>query len=310
MRKITFVSFVCAFILVGISINGYTAINKNTGTAGLQVLKVGLGARSMAMGGAYSAVSDDVTGIYHNPAGLTGIKNLQLAFQHLIYFGEIQYTNFSIARPVVFGTLGLSVSHLWMDKLKGRDTETGPVTEYDASDTVITLGYARELTSILSAGFALKVINSKIEDASALAYAGDFSVLINILNGAKVALVLQNLGTEFKYEGDDVGKESDKLPQNVKLGVSYPINDLNLAVDINIPNDNKINANVGVEYRLPFNMFQIPLRVGYKTLNDFDTLDGISAGFGVTYQNVTADFSWSPYGGLGDTFRTSILLKF
>ena len=39
-----------------------------TGTTAAQFLKIGIGARALAMGGAYSAVSDDATALYWNPA--------------------------------------------------------------------------------------------------------------------------------------------------------------------------------------------------------------------------------------------------
>ena len=35
-------------------------------------LKSGLGARPLGMGGAFTAVSDDINAIYYNPAGLSG----------------------------------------------------------------------------------------------------------------------------------------------------------------------------------------------------------------------------------------------
>lgn len=44
-----------------------------------EVLAIGVGARAMGMGGAYVAVADDSTATYWNPAGLPGIKNIEVS---------------------------------------------------------------------------------------------------------------------------------------------------------------------------------------------------------------------------------------
>ena len=41
------------------------------GQAGAQFLEMGISARAVSMGEAFSAVSDDATAIHYNPAGLT-----------------------------------------------------------------------------------------------------------------------------------------------------------------------------------------------------------------------------------------------
>ena len=44
------------------------------GLSGFQFLKIGQGARAVAMGDAYTAVADDINAIFWNPAGLTGVR--------------------------------------------------------------------------------------------------------------------------------------------------------------------------------------------------------------------------------------------
>ena len=43
------------------------------GTAGVQFLKIWAEPRGTAMGGAYTAVVDDATGLYWNPAGVSWV---------------------------------------------------------------------------------------------------------------------------------------------------------------------------------------------------------------------------------------------
>ena len=44
---------------------------------------LGIGARAMAMGSAYTAVSDDLSAIYYNPAGLTQIERHEVMVGYL-----------------------------------------------------------------------------------------------------------------------------------------------------------------------------------------------------------------------------------
>jgi len=51
-----------------------------TGTAALQFLKLGVDARAIGMGEAYTAVSDDISSVYWNPAGLAPAYQNQAFF--------------------------------------------------------------------------------------------------------------------------------------------------------------------------------------------------------------------------------------
>jgi hypothetical protein len=316
---------ILALVLMAAPVCG--GIDSDAGTSALAVLKVGLGARAQGMGCAYTAVSDDVNGIYHNPAGLSQLSNMEVSFQHLLYIESINYANVSVASPSDFGVIGLSFSHVWMDSIDGRESLTDDIREFDASDSVGTLSYSRKFDK-LGAGVSLKLISSKIDDASATGFAADIGLLYSCggldaaelygeesggccaLSGLKAGLVVQNLGGEVTYDGDDAGEEGDPLPMNVKLGLSYPVSGALVALDVNMPSDNRVNANVGCEYQLSAGKVIVPLRLGYSTLNDFDVIDGLSAGFGVVHGRINADFAWTPFGELGDTFRTSLVFKF
>ncbi|MBI5244034.1 MAG: UPF0164 family protein, partial [Elusimicrobia bacterium] len=45
---------------------------------GAAFLKIGTGARAEAMGGAYTAIADDVNALYYNPGGLAALKKSEL----------------------------------------------------------------------------------------------------------------------------------------------------------------------------------------------------------------------------------------
>src|SRR3989339_747059 len=62
-----------------------------------------LGARPIGLGGAYTAASNDILGIFNNPAGLAGVYDLQLTSMSGKFLGEFNYLNAGAAAPTDYG---------------------------------------------------------------------------------------------------------------------------------------------------------------------------------------------------------------
>ena len=58
-----------------------TAFAESAGQAGAY-LKMGVGARALGMGSAFTAVADDSTASFWNPAGLAKMKKPEASFMH------------------------------------------------------------------------------------------------------------------------------------------------------------------------------------------------------------------------------------
>src|SRR5260221_13478775 len=87
-------------------------VAKDAGLPG-EFLNVGVGARPLGMGRAFTGVADDIDSIYWNPAGLSTYRSNQLAFQYspLPVAGSFQYLAYS--QPLyAYGNFGISVINL------------------------------------------------------------------------------------------------------------------------------------------------------------------------------------------------------
>ncbi|MCB0296475.1 MAG: UPF0164 family protein, partial [Calditrichaeota bacterium] len=81
-----------------------SSINR-VGTTAAQFLKIGAGARPIGMGGAYTALANDILSIYWNPAGLSRvIGNGEAAFNHAEWLAETNYDFAAFSMNV--GSLG------------------------------------------------------------------------------------------------------------------------------------------------------------------------------------------------------------
>jgi len=281
----------------------------DVGTCGAQFLKIGIGAKPMGMSGAYSGFSD-VSSLYWNPAGIASIETKQALIQHTQWFEDTNIEFLGAVFPGAKKVLGLSATYLKIDNFEERISDTTePISKFDAKDMAIGASYARKGTS-LDWGITIKAIKSKIYDESSnLVIAGDLGVLkrAQVLGlPGRFALVLKDFGTKIKFN-----TQKDPLPSVIKLGLALDVSDeMLLGIDLNLPRDNKTNVNIGLEYQLPVSGVKFPLRIGWKSLNDFDTISGFSAGFGLGFSTLDFDFAWVPYGDFSDTYRFSLTGRF
>src|SRR5258705_7614439 len=82
------------------------------GTTGADVLKIGVGARAIAMGEAYAAQADDLSALYWNPGGLALMQERQASFMYDQMYQGLNYSNAAIGIPLENGAVGGSVSYL------------------------------------------------------------------------------------------------------------------------------------------------------------------------------------------------------
>ncbi|MBU1616007.1 UPF0164 family protein, partial [bacterium] len=82
---------------------------EKTGTTAFPFLKIGAGARTMGMAGAFVGLADEADAIYSNPAGLGFLDKTQISATHNSWFKDVDYESLSYVHPVKDRyTLGLS----------------------------------------------------------------------------------------------------------------------------------------------------------------------------------------------------------
>lgn len=311
-----------------------------TGTTSAQVLKLNVGPRAIGMGGAFTAVADDITSVYWNPGGTANISSNEAYFNHTTLYADLNYDFAAIASNISgFGTVGAFVSVLSTDDMPVRTVEqpegTGEFFSYGA--IVVGLNYSRFLTENFSIGFNAKYINESIWHMSATGFAVDIGTLykIPVLNELRIAANISNFGTKMQMAGRDATQnltagagggnfvnsnlEMDKfdLPLIFRFGISTDlikdnISRLTMDIDAIHPNDHTEYINSGVEYAWNDLIF---LRAGYNSLFERDTEKGLTLGFGINYRivdlvKVKLDYAYQDYGRLKDVHYFAVGINF
>ncbi len=280
------------------------------GTFALQFLKIGPSARATGMGSAFTALANDATATYWNPAGMVEVTNTAVALDHAFWPADISVDFASVVFrvPFVAGTWGASARAMSLDPQKERTIflPNGTGREFDAGDMSFGLSYAQFFTDKFSAGGTVHFIHSGLAEKSVNTYAVDFGLIYRIgFRGMRLGMIIQSLGGKVNY--DD--RES-KLPTLFKIGLSMSayqrgVHSLNTTGEFSHPSDNTERINLGGEYS--FNQF-FYLRGGYNI--DYDS-QGAAAGFGLRIDttqtsDLNFDYSWVDLGFLGDVHRFSL----
>lgn len=274
---------------------------------GVDFLKIGVGARPMAMGGAFVSIAQGAEAGYWNPAGLTQTEHIELTAMHLQWSSDITYEFLAYAQKFDnIGTFGASIFYLNIGDIDARDEFGQPLIGFSVYDICGLISFARPINEQLDIGANVKVFQEKIDDDNATGYALDIGSLYS-LDKVSFGLTLQNLGMKMKYVDEEFS-----LPMMVRGGVSYRLvgSQLVLALDgdYQIINE-RGSVRFGVEYWI---QQMVAIRAGYhyKTKDDkLGALNGLAAGLGVKYMKLGIDYGYEPSPELGDIHRISLKLN-
>lgn len=292
--------------------------------SGAAFLKIGVGARPIAMGNAFTAVADDINAISWNPAGLARIGSREVGATHAELFADTRYEYVAYAHPLSnrsggssYGTLGLGILHLSQGTIQGRDASRRPTAGFSGSDTALSLAFGRAIGGSASLGSGLKYLSSSIGGESAHSVALDLGATYRPrVRGLALGASLQNLGPGLAFISD-----TNSLPLTLSVGASLRLGSGILpAMDLRTrPGDGKISAGLGMEYAaLPV----LSLRAGYLSAlagglsangaaNDkFGDAAGLGAGIGLRVSRYYLDYAFTPFGELGNVQRISLGTRF
>jgi hypothetical protein len=303
---------------------------------GASFLKLGVGARALGLGSAYTAVANDVTALHWNPAGLSQLNKKEIGAMHAELFADSRYDFFGYAMPILSspqpstspnpslqrrGVIGVGAVYLTQGALEGRSESRAQTADFSASDLAITMGASRFVTRQVSLGMNLKIIQSKIAGFSSTGFAMDFGSLYHPSSLSSYPLTfgfaIQNVGSKMQFL-----EEGYQLPLTLAGGVGYNLlKSFLISADLkHQPYDSRTAFGIGTEFS-PVSI--LSLRAGYITsamrptnsanngfTEQISNLSGLGLGVGLKLGPSVIDYSFTPAGELGNSQRISLSLKF
>ncbi|MFQ5636928.1 MAG: PorV/PorQ family protein [bacterium] len=221
--------------------------------AAVLFLLISPNARAGGMGEAFVALSDDVSAVYWNPAGLAFQEGKQFTSLYSKWLPQFNlddlYFLFGAYRQSIegVGTIGVNVTYINLGEQTITD-ETGPepVGTFNSNEWAIAFSYGTLLTEDLGVGLGVRYIRSNLSSVGAGAekdngQANAFSVDIGLLkknifvDRLNFGLSVTNIGPKVTFVD---ASQADPLPTNLKVGFAYRIvdqefNRVTLVADMN-----------------------------------------------------------------------------
>lgn len=289
---------------------------EKVGTFDGQFMKIPVGARATAMGGAFVAVADDASSVFWNPAGIARLSGNILAVHHLNWVSDINLTQATYVFGLGFlpGMMAFNIRSLYMNDMERTTVfqPDGDGTFFDAGYSSFGLTYARSLTDKFSVGLTASYVHAGLDDITSNAIAFDVGTLYDTgFRSLKIGMQIANMGSELSYIE---GTEPSRLPILFRVGASINVvesleHQVLFTGEFSHPPDNNERLNGGLEYGFKDFFF---VRGGYNFGYDVESL---SAGLGVSFPTSISsqtrfDYSYTDLSDLEAAHRFSLEIGF
>lgn len=277
-----------------------------------QFLSYGTGARSMAMGKAFTAVADDASAVYWNPAAMVQVDRKELQAMHVTLFEQTNFDSISYVQPTSrAGVVGFNMTRLTSGGFEKVAVKIDPTSQeivqldkigtYSDTHQAYGLSYGRQFTEKLSIGASFKMVSHQIDTFAQKFMTMDVAFFgKNVFQNTRIGFVAQNVVSQKS------GNTDDELPLTMRFGMAYSMlrDRINLAFDMSQNSFSGSGYNFGVEYWV---MRWAALRIGIES--HADGISETTAGMGMKYRNYSLDLGVAVHD-LGMSQRASASWRF
>ncbi len=209
-----------AVLAQGVSRQDYTGLDKYirqgrpdnasfSGVRAAEFLTIPIGARGIAMGSAYSAVADDISAIWWNPAGLGFLQQSEVMMTLVDYTLDISYSYGAFATPIADGQIVVGAFFGYLDvpnmEITTVSRPDGTGQFFNAYDLQMGGTVAFNLSDRFTAGMNMKFVHQDVySNTSGSAMAWDAGAIYHTEladREIKFAVSIQNLGTNIRMRG-------------------------------------------------------------------------------------------------------------
>lgn len=270
---------------------GGKSLADQAATTGDQITLLPQGARESAMGGSYTAVSDDAMGLFCNPAALTGAQATQMAFSHMSWIGRTNEESAAYAQPLEnFGMIGGGLGLYWapaFDNTGGLENPFAPLT-YEGLLSLATYAPS-SLVHGLSVGGSLRYVGTSF---------GSLGQTSGLTGDLGLSLSLKQWRWGVSAQNISLATQSVNPPAfSLRGGVSYQTGSVLAALEVVRVVGQDLSLQLGGEYWLKDGL---AFRAGVSAQDSTGSFLGYSFGVGLKVgSDYQLDYAASSRGDLG-----------
>ncbi|MGE5692411.1 MAG: PorV/PorQ family protein [Candidatus Zixiibacteriota bacterium] len=245
-------------------------------------LRIGLGARAVALGEAFSAVADDGSASFFNPAGAAWIEKRMFSVSYRVLEFDRKQGYLSLIFPLRREAgIGFFWVHSSIGDIMGRDDIGQPTGELNDHQNLFGFNFSKRFTKRFSLGANIEYLQKVVAGVSAYSLSFDLGTQYRFkdiqignttipLGGLKVGAAVENIFARLQFNsnkyygqfGSPGNTTTDTVPMNLRAGVSYLWREqLLVALDVEKNEKQKAFFHTGGEYT--FRKI-LALRTGYS----------------------------------------------
>ncbi len=230
-------SAIPAAFLFGLAVSG--AVSGETGCAGQAgaFLRMGLGARSLGMGGGTAALADDATAAYGNPAGLVFLegRHIGVSMDAMSLDRKLmsaQYGQSFHGRPDSIrrtGPMAAGFALSWIGavtgNIDGRDWDGNHTEDYTHVENAFQLSFALQPGPAVGIGFSAKVLWSvfpgltdRNESMGATGVGFDAGIRIRPVRSLALAVSVHDLHSRYTWDSQKMYERGSQTVSPFPLG--------------------------------------------------------------------------------------------
>jgi len=271
--------------------------NARLTTTSYGFVKLTTNARAVAMGDAYSAVGNDVSSLFYNPAGITQLETERaVAASYTKWIVGSTIGTFAFAVKTNVATFGVSAIQFQTEEFEERTSQnpagTGRMAR--ASDLAIGITIAKQLTDKLSFGGQLRWVKEDLDLVDFSTVDLNFgTVFFTGYRSTRLAMSLRNLGSD-----KEVVAQKARIPTVFYIaGAGEIIGNIGDPLSVTASVEQAFFTDYAARYYLGAEAWinnTLALRAGYKTRHDSESWS-IGAGLkhNIGGQNLNVDVSFS-----------------
>ena len=225
-------------------------------------LRMGMTARSMAMGGGFTAELDQSFATFHNPAWAAFLVNRQLgsSYTNLSLDRRLAATSFSTPLPPTAG-VGVAWVNAGVTDIQGRYSTGMKSTKMQTGENAIMITFAQKVLPWISFGATVKILryDLPITESDQLTGSGigfDIGILVKAGKFNTLGITVQDLSSNYQWDTGDVYAEGrlykDEFPTIYRIGSRTNFKGMIVVGDIGLITDHETFVSalprLGVEY--------------------------------------------------------------
>ncbi|HTK81616.1 MAG TPA: PorV/PorQ family protein [Bacteroidota bacterium] len=285
-----------------------------------EFIAIGVGGRALGLGGAYTALANDGTSGYWNPAGLSRLNYPQLILMHDEGFGGlINYDYGAAALPLgpntslAFSAIRLGVDDIantknaWTDfnhdgRIQENELDRNNITYFNSADWAFYISYARKLDDRFSYGANLKLIRRDQGEGSATGIGFDLAAQYLLSDKFLLGANLQDATTTLIAWSTGT---NELISPTLKIGSAYLIDALGgqfaPAFDVDVRFENRQSASNAHLGSVSFD-FHSGLEFNFRNLvavrAGMSELGTLNLGTGIHLPKFDIDYSFAKFDAI------------